>query len=216
MMKKKRLIITPVRVETDFKLRRRGPSRSGAAAAPTYPLLENRPAPLQTGVEGEYMLALKRDLVEFLRDSPAFVVPAAAKADIERYSDRYQAALANRGAGELHMDWARLPQELRPAAGKRRRTSPSAAASKRAKKTVDISNRLDELEKKEEQQSDGEAEGAEDEEEDKEAEGEGEDLEEEDLDEEMDEGTDYINNYFDNGESYLDEDDDNLDDGPVY
>jgi DNA-directed RNA polymerase III subunit RPC7 len=32
----------------------------------------------------------------------------------------------------------------------------------------------------------------------------------------MDEGTDYINSYFDNGENYLDEEDDNLDDGPIY
>lgn len=34
-------------------------------------------------------------------------------------------------------------------------------------------------------------------------------------DEEMDDGTDYANNYFDNGEDYEDEDD-NLDDGPIY
>lgn len=34
-------------------------------------------------------------------------------------------------------------------------------------------------------------------------------------DEEMDDGTDYANNYFDNGEGYED-DDDNLEDGPIY
>lgn len=34
-------------------------------------------------------------------------------------------------------------------------------------------------------------------------------------DEEMDDGTDYANNYFDNGEGYEDEDD-NLEDGPIY
>lgn len=36
-----------------------------------------------------------------------------------------------------------------------------------------------------------------------------------DEDEEMDDGTDYANNYFDNGEGYED-DDDNLEDGPIY
>lgn len=36
-----------------------------------------------------------------------------------------------------------------------------------------------------------------------------------DEDEEMDDGTDYANNYFDNGEAYEDEDD-NLEDGPIY
>lgn len=34
-------------------------------------------------------------------------------------------------------------------------------------------------------------------------------------DEDIDDGTDYANNYFDNGEAYEDEDD-NLDDGPIY
>jgi len=34
-------------------------------------------------------------------------------------------------------------------------------------------------------------------------------------DEEMDEGTDYANNYFDNGENYED-DEDNMDEGPIY
>lgn len=32
----------------------------------------------------------------------------------------------------------------------------------------------------------------------------------------MDDGTDYNQNYFDNGEGYLDDEDDNLDDGPIY
>lgn len=40
-------------------------------------------------------------------------------------------------------------------------------------------------------------------------------VEEIDEDEEMDDGTDYANNYFDNGEDYEDEDD-NLEDGPIY
>lgn len=31
----------------------------------------------------------------------------------------------------------------------------------------------------------------------------------------MDDGTDYANNYFDNGEAYEDEDD-TMDDGPIY
>lgn len=35
---------------------------------------------------------------------------------------------------------------------------------------------------------------------------------EDEIDEEMDEGTDYARDYFDNGEGYLDEDD-NLDEG---
>lgn len=37
----------------------------------------------------------------------------------------------------------------------------------------------------------------------------------EEQDEEMDEDNDYGNNYFDNGDAF-NEEDDNLDDGPVY
>ena len=40
--------------------------------------------------------------------------------------------------------------------------------------------------------------------------------EEEAEDEEMDGGTDYANNYFDNGEEFEDEDNDNLDEGGIY
>lgn len=113
---------------------------------PIYPPMENRPIPLQTGVEGEYMMALKRDFVEFLRDSPAFVTPVATKADIERYSDRYQVALTNKDHGDLKFDWIRFPSELRPQAkltGKRkRRTKTTEREAKLAKKSLDIVNRL--------------------------------------------------------------------------
>ena len=36
------------------------------------------------------------------------------------------------------------------------------------------------------------------------------------VDEELDEGTDYANNFFDNGEGYLDEDDEGMDEGGIY
>ena len=113
---------------------------------PVYPIMENRPFPLQGGVEGEYMMALKRDFVEFLRDSPAFVVPAVAKAEIERYSDRYQVALANKNHGELKLDWSYFPPELRQqtkVTGKRKKKeATSSKNTKIVKKAVDITTRL--------------------------------------------------------------------------
>jgi hypothetical protein len=92
------------------------------------------------------MLALKQDFVEFLRDSPAFVTPVATKADIERYSDRYQVALANKNHGEFKFDWTRYPLELRPQAkltGKRKqRSKTTEREAKLTKKSLDIVNRL--------------------------------------------------------------------------
>jgi hypothetical protein len=38
----------------------------------------------------------------------------------------------------------------------------------------------------------------------------------EDADEELDVGTDYVSNYFDNGEDFLDSDREGDEDGPVY
>lgn len=38
----------------------------------------------------DYMLILKRQYIDFLHDSPSFVLPIAVKTDIERYSDKYK------------------------------------------------------------------------------------------------------------------------------
>ncbi|KAK7791712.1 hypothetical protein R5R35_000286 [Gryllus longicercus] len=189
---------------------------------PLYPPLERRPVPLKSGSEVEYLLALKRDYVEFLKYSPAYVLPAAKVKDIERYSDYKNVETPNKN-GALDYDWKRFPMELRPVASvvKKKRPPPppqiKGKSSKKVRFAEDVSTKLDELEKLEEQ-GDVEEKSEENKEEEKEEgeQQEGELEEEEDQDEEMDDGTDYVNNYFDNGESYLDEEDDNLDDGPVY
>nr|CAD7202379.1 unnamed protein product [Timema douglasi] len=186
------------------------------------------PVPLQDTPESEYLLTLKKDFVDYLHDSPAYLQHTVTKKDIERYSDRYQ-TLA-KGQGQLKLDWSRFPKELRPhvktkTTSRKRKLQGAKSGGKPAKiakKNVDITSTLAELEKKETlvgsdvEEETEETEGKEEGEEDKEEEEEGEDVEQEDLDEEMDDGTDYVNNYFDNGENYLDEEDDNLDDGPVY
>lgn len=195
---------------------------------PLFPPLENRPVPLDLGVEGEYLLALKRDFVEYFRDSPSFLQNISVKADIQRYSDRYQTTtLASRTTSDLVQDWSLFPKELKEntnkAVRKKRKLGSSTGKNKILKKSEDITNRLEELEKREEEGSDAEGEGADadgnkaEKEENKDADSDAEEeVADEDLDEEMDDGTDYINNYFDNGEDYLDEEDDNLDDGPTY
>lgn len=78
-------------------------------------------------------------------------------------------------------------------------------------KTVDIVEKLNQLEKLEQatertkikQEPESDNENAE------------EEHEAEEYDEEMDDENDYGNNYFDNGEAF-NEEDDNLDDGPIY
>lgn len=181
---------------------------------PKYPPLDYKPISFNLTNEMSYLLELKRDFAEYMKESHNNVPPLALKKDIERYSDRYQDMITDKTGYETKYDWTRMPAELKPAMRKRKSQADKGAKKKR--KTIDVESKLQELEKKENtQQSDAEEEEKEDEEaEEKEVEEHAEE-EEEELDEEMDEGTDYVNSYFDNGEGYDDEED-NLDDGPIY
>lgn len=188
----------------------------------TYPPLEYRPVqPTQEkNLAESYLLVVKKEFREHMQNSQYFIQPAVKRPDIERYSDRYQVLAGHRG--QLSLNWSRFPKELHPttiaaASKKRKRRSakfPVNVKVAKKSKDVNISERLEALEKKEasvteETEEDGDGEG-----EDK---VEGEEVEElEEVDEELDEGTDYMNNYFDNGDSYLDEEDDALEEGGVY
>lgn len=179
---------------------------------PKYPPLEYKPIPFTMTSEMSYLLELKREFAEYMKESPNNVLPIVLKKDIERYSDRYQDLITDKTSYEARYDWSRLPVELKPAQKKRK--NEFATKDDKKRKNLDLELKFQELEKKENtQQSDVEEEGKEEETEEKDEEQVEE--EEEEVDEEMDEGTDYANNYFDNGEAY-DEEDDNLDDGPVY
>lgn len=112
--------------------------------------------------------------------------------------------------------WAMMPAELKPSF-KRTKASSGAAngGSKGAKKAkvVDIDAKLNALEKTESFQDDADV--KKEKRSDSDEEKDDEEQDEEMVDEEMDDENDYGNNYFDNGEGY-NEEDDNLDDGPVY
>nr|CAD7435197.1 unnamed protein product [Timema monikensis] len=116
------------------------------APPPLYPPLANRPVPLQDTPESEYLLTLKKDFVDYLHDSPAYLQHTVTKKDIERYSDRYQ-TLA-KGQGQLKLDWSRFPKELRPhvkikTTSRKRKLQGAISGGKPAKiakKNVDITS----------------------------------------------------------------------------
>lgn len=188
---------------------------------PLFPPLISNPVPLSVGDKQEYLLTVKREIRCMMHHSPFFIKPVSVPKDIERYTDKYQ---MNNTANEsqLHiMDKSRLPKEL----WLRKRKRPVKKVEKKkdvkrkfAKPSVDVEKTLAELENKETNESE-EPENPEeknkdedeDEDEDKEP-GDDEFYDEEELEED----TDYNLTYFDNGEGYLDDDDDNLDDGPTY
>ncbi|XP_060528316.1 DNA-directed RNA polymerase III subunit RPC7-like [Cylas formicarius] len=169
---------------------------------PLFPLLERHPIPLLTSLEMDYLLLLKQDLMDHMQLSPCYLkMPENKKSQPEQEIDKLVAQLPN--AKEKY-NWKLLPVELRP-----------KVLAKRMKKKdmpqdVNVEEKLEVLEKMEESVK-GETVNGKETEETMDAEIE----EADDEDEEMDDGTDYVHNYFDNGEAYEDEDD-NLDDGPIY
>ena len=147
-----------------------------------------------------------------------FAVSASLCNSLLFRSSQYFLGAKDDSLPDLDLDWSQFPEELRPNFGKKKRTMKNIANKK---SSVDIEKTLSNLEQREKKaEADGEEkqEVDEDSEEEEGEEGRHSDLgsEAEELDEEMDGGTDYANNYFDNGEDYVDDEDDNLDEGGIY
>lgn len=176
----------------------------------------------QAGAARDYKILWKEDFISFLKDSPYFTQPAVVSntAKVQRYSDKYVNALSTK-RDQLGGDfiWNRLPAELRP--NFKRKSAASNGTSKKAKLRLSaldarsVEDKLKALEEKEAAKGiDGEPTAtkkttdSDDDEDD-------ENGQDDEQDEEMDEENDYGNSYFDNGDDY-NEEDDNLDDGPVY
>ncbi|XP_002730860.1 DNA-directed RNA polymerase III subunit RPC7-like [Saccoglossus kowalevskii] len=180
---------------------------------PLFPPLQFKPVPLLSGEDHDYMLALKQEYRGTMKDSPHYIKADSKKKDIERYSDKYQ---MNRNSDSIigfQPDWERLPQELKIRVRRlhksRAAVNPTLPISRKTKALSheEIEKKLQNLEHKEESQT------VEENEEEKE----GEEEEEEYYDEiDEEEGTDYNATYFDNGEDFGLDEDDALDDGPVY
>ncbi|KAH9370286.1 hypothetical protein HPB48_007377 [Haemaphysalis longicornis] len=178
--------------------------------------LDFSPAPLVHSEENTYLAVLLREQRRSLRESGFNVEPCTPPQIVERYSDRYQAPKAP----EIAYDMSYFPSELKISKKKKKaRKSPlkSSKGCDAIATGIDIQKKLQALE-----ETEGKAESGEEEEEateKKPKDADDEDGEEavEDIDEEeLEEETDYVSGYFDNGEGYLEDEEDNLDDGAVY
>ena len=202
----------------------RGESLPGSILEPSpkFPPLELKPVPLLSGEQYDYLLALKQEYNTNLQESQFFIKPLEKRRDIERYSDKYQLNQQDSKIGKII--WSVLPAELKPRVKrlKARKAKPGASKPKVAvkpKEAAEVVKHLDELEKQEgnvkEVEEDEEEEGGK-----KKAEGDEEEeevLAEEDFDEEeLEDETDYAMTYFDNGENYGMDEDDDLDEGAIY
>ncbi|XP_041519561.1 DNA-directed RNA polymerase III subunit RPC7 isoform X1 [Microtus oregoni] len=180
---------------------------------PLFPDTDYKPVPLKTGEDEDYMLALKQELRETVKRMPYFIeAPEEKQDDIERYSKRYMKIYKE----EWIPDWRRLPREMMPRKKGRKadlKSRMAKAADSGASLSADVLKKIEELEKR------GDGEKSDEENEDKEGskkkdgdDEDGEDSEQEEYDEEeQEEENDYINSYFEDGDDFVIDSDDNMD-----
>ncbi|XP_029919136.1 DNA-directed RNA polymerase III subunit RPC7-like isoform X2 [Myripristis murdjan] len=183
---------------------------SSLQPSPLFPPMTFQPVPLQTGEEVEYMLALKQELRAATKNLPYYIRQSAARRDVLRYSDKYHRDEARDSIMDWRPDWSRLPNEL---CIKVRKSQKKVLPQLKGTKTTtsgkeEVLSKLEFLEKKEEIVN---SEDEEDEEKKKTNEEEEQEQEEELDEEEVEEETDYIMSYFDNGEDFGVDSDDNMD-----
>ncbi|XP_005382336.1 PREDICTED: DNA-directed RNA polymerase III subunit RPC7 isoform X2 [Chinchilla lanigera] len=183
---------------------------------PLFPDTDYKPVPLKTGESEDYMLALKQELRETMKRKPYFIEKTEEKPDIERYSKKYMQVYKE----EWIPDWRRLPREMMPR--KKCRKDPKSKKAKGTDKVSSLINTADVLKKIEELEKRGDGEKSDEENEEKEGskekskegddDNDDDDAEQEDYDEEeQEEENDYINSYFEDGDDFGADSDDNMD-----
>ncbi|XP_070761092.1 DNA-directed RNA polymerase III subunit RPC7 [Enoplosus armatus] len=183
--------------------------------SPLFPNTDFKPVPLKAGEDEDYMLALKQEMRGTMQRLPHNIKPLSNKAEVEKYTERYlkQSQLEDE---EWTPDWNLFPKELMP---QKKKPRPKPGIKKKTvkisqKDTEEMLSKLDELAKKD----DGNPEKSDDETgKKKENKDDEEEIEEEEYDEEdIEEENDYIDSYFDNGEDFAAESDDNMDGEGTY
>ncbi|XP_011879128.1 PREDICTED: DNA-directed RNA polymerase III subunit RPC7-like [Vollenhovia emeryi] len=172
--------------------------------SPLYPPMERMPVFKPLTTEMSYLVEVQRDFREYMREAPTFVKPDVLNKDIERFCEDVEETESNKFKRRVDYDWDKMPRELWP---KWKLRQQSVAESK-TKKDMDVVKKLTELEKKESVQQPAEEDDKEEgNEEENDEEKEAEAVKDDDEADEMDDGTDYVNEYFENGDDYYSEDD---------
>ncbi|NXV92439.1 RPC7 polymerase, partial [Calonectris borealis] len=181
---------------------------------PPFPSTDNKPVPLKTGEDEDYMLALKQDLRGTMKKMPYFL---AVEEDREGLFDYSCKSSLIRIKAIFCTDWRRLPREMKPKKKtKKAGAKPKKAKSSEPKSNLDVLKKIEEIALSQElEKKDDEEEKSEDEK-DKTKDKEGEDDEEAEEPEEYDEEeheeeNDYISSYFEDGDDFGAGSDDNMD-----
>ncbi|NXX13338.1 RPC7 polymerase, partial [Podargus strigoides] len=176
---------------------------------PPFPSTDNKPVPLKTGEDEDYMLALKQDLRGTMKKMPYFLAVEEDHEAIERYSKKYQDS--EKEHPTWTPDWRRFPREMKlKKKTKKAGAKPKKAKSSEPKSNLDVLKKIEELEKKDDEEEKSEDEKDKTKDKDGEDDEEAEEPEEYD-EEEHEEENDYISSYFEDGDDFGAGSDDNMD-----
>ncbi|XP_069736688.1 DNA-directed RNA polymerase III subunit RPC7 isoform X2 [Phaenicophaeus curvirostris] len=174
---------------------------------PVFPSTDNKPVPLKTGEDEDYMLALKQDLRGTMKKMPYFLAVEEDREAIERYSNKY----SEKEHATWTPDWRRLPREMKPKKKtKKAGIKPKKGKSSKPTSNQDVLKKIEELEKKDDEEEKSEDENEKTKEKENEDDDEAEEPEEYD-EEEHEEENDYISSYFEDGDDFGAGSDDNMD-----
>ncbi|XP_056408382.1 DNA-directed RNA polymerase III subunit RPC7 isoform X3 [Hyla sarda] len=174
-----------------------------AQPTPLYPNSEYKPASLLEGEEQTYLLALKQELRGNMKKLPYYIGKEIQQSSIDRYSVKYLQEAEKKRIEDWTPDWQLLPREMKAVKKKRKAAGEKKAKAAKPDSKVDVLKKIEELEKK------GDDEKSDEENEEKKK---GEDEEEEEAEvevdeEEIEEENDYIASYFEDGDEYGNSDD---------
>ncbi|XP_050799897.1 DNA-directed RNA polymerase III subunit RPC7 isoform X2 [Gopherus flavomarginatus] len=177
---------------------------------PLFPPTDFKPVPLKMGEEEDYMLALKQEFRASMKKMPYFMQKEDENQGIEKYSKKY--LQMRKESMEWTPDWRRLPREMKPRKKTKKGGKMKKAKVATPKSNVDVLKKIEELEKKgDEEKSDEEKEKEKDKEGEEEEEEEAGNEQEEYDEEEHEEENDYIASYFEDGDDFGAGSDDNMD-----
>lgn len=179
---------------------------------PFFPVSASKPLEIESNVAIDYKVLFKEDYRSRLHEIHDANKNNGRKIDTDTYSLQIANALEKEHKKKLQFTLATklMPAELNSqTTSKRKAKTPALKPTAKKRMVKDVVKHLDDLAKNEENLKENEEES---DKADSEAEVENEEVEDPELDEE----TDYDKNYFDNGENYSQDEDDALDDGPIF
>ena len=154
-----------------------------------------------------FLVGIKRQLRSEFKNSQFYLKEKKDGPSVERYSDKYETIL-NQPVSETKVwNYDLFPDELKP---KLKGKTPGTVKEKKKVTFDDLKTKLERLESTEATENE---EAVEDEEKEKENE---EEIEAGVVEEDIEEETDYAMSYFDNGEDYLNDSDNDLGDEATF